>query len=91
MIELCQKVFAASAQLMDALAADQCIQMVRNGPAQVWLADPSALQDAVFQVRRQAATDGFNFGEFGHGGFVSESGTILAVAKCRKLSAAQLP
>ena len=61
-----QQVFAAPPGVQDAPAGQQRRQAGREGPAQAVAAHQHAVDDAPFDMRRDAAPGDFNFWQFWH-------------------------
>jgi hypothetical protein len=65
-----KQVLRASFDRPDALPGQLRAQRARDRPAQAWLADIERDDALADQVWRKAASRGFDFGQFGHGGLV---------------------
>ncbi|MNT23308.1 hypothetical protein D3C72_1587250 [compost metagenome] len=66
-----QQVLGAPAHTLNRLAGQLGADLLGDRPAQVRAAQDHAVHAAAFQVRGQAATGGFYFGKFGHGGILA--------------------
>ena len=67
MRKLNQQVFAAPRRAQNGLSSKICAKARRERPAQAFAAQYDVFDDAVFQVRRDAAPGDFDFREFRHG------------------------
>jgi ligand-binding sensor domain-containing protein/signal transduction histidine kinase len=61
-----QQVLGAPLGAFDAAADEHPLDLVRNRPAQIRPSQYRAYDDTTFDVRRDPATRGFDFGQFGH-------------------------
>ncbi|GAA0401779.1 hypothetical protein GCM10009094_02310 [Massilia aurea] len=65
-LKIDQKIFAAPPDVQDAAAFQQRGQTGREGPAQSFATANDVLDDAAFEMGRDAAPGNFDFWEFRH-------------------------